>query len=258
MFSAINRITTKFPVFNKPLPVAVKNQYIYKLKANSGYFCGLIVAQIIAVLFSLGGAATTSFGGGNININIHFISDFIIMFFSIVWSFVVGYVLTTQNQKNISFSVPCSRISDCLSDITCILSGCLFGGITTALLGAALRIPVYFQNIGKIINEGFYPSFTILAGVAIVTALYMLAAASISYFAGVLVQLSRIFYIIIPAVFFGTLLSLRFIPQIQLSKFWNIVLYEKPLGLLTLTCITFAAITFALAALISNQLEVRK
>lgn len=260
MFLALNKLVGRFSVLSRPLPVVVKNQYIYKLKANSGYFCGLIVIQLIAALFSIGGTTSSSIGGGYISVTFHIFSELIIMFFCVSWSFVIGAVLTTQNLKRIAFSIPCNRLSDCFSDVAYILTGCLFGGITTALLGVALRIPIYFLDFGKIVSTGFYPSFLIITGVAVVTMLYMLIAASIAYFAGVLVQLNRVFIMVIPALIFGTLISQNTLPEVQIviSNAWSFFVSEKSIGLLMLKDIGLAAILFALGTIVSKRLEVRK
>ena len=187
---------------NMTLARAVKNQYIYKLRVYSGYFCTLILMQVIALFFSLSGTMSVM----SSSYTYHEYSALFVVLFSEFWALVVAVLLSTRQRKNEAFALPGNRLSDCLSDIAYMLTGCLLGGVTSALAGIALRIPIYFLHPGLIMLSGFYPDpreiFTIFAS----TALYMLLLSATGYLCGVLVHLSKVFYAIIPALIFGAIL----------------------------------------------------
>lgn len=239
------------------LSAAVKNQYIYKLHSYSGYFTALILAQIIAAILSMFG--TVSYSTGNQYI-VGVISAFFAVCFSLIWAVAAAFALTTNAKKNISFEVVGNRFSDCLSDIAFILTGCVFGGVTTAILSAALRTPVYFIHIGSVLADGYIPNFAELCIVAAATALYMLLFASAGYLAGVLVRLHSIFIVLIPALLIGLIIygTRANISHPVLSFCYNAIFEEEILGFFALKVVSIAAVLFALGAVISNRLEVRR
>jgi len=245
-----------FSVINKPLPKAVLNQFIYKLKANSGYFCGLIFVQIFATWLSIGGASEVA----NFSFTLHTLSGLIIIILSVAWAIFAGAAITSQNHRKVSFTVAGNRLTNNLSDIVFIFFGCLFGGITTSLLSVALRVPIYFSQMGKVYINGFYVTFADFLRVATVAMLCMLLAASFGYFSGKLAQLNPIFIVIIPAVAVFLYANMINMTQTQkvFIKIWSFFIREKSLCIFSIKCIVAAAVLFLIGNLITNRLEVRK
>lgn len=245
---------------NNLLFKAAGNQFVYKLKACSGSLCGLVGLQLIGAFFSLSGTAAMGTGNGSLNITLHSYSEVIIMLFSILWALIMGAVLTTVGQKQVSFTVPGNRLSDSLSDIALLLTGCVFGGVSTALLGCSLRIPAYFLHKGQLIAWGFRPDFLKMAQLALAAALLMLIFSASAYFAGVLVRLSKVFLALPPVIVIGLLYRMNFPRQMRtiLIPVWNFYVNEHTFGFFALKIAVTAAVLFIAAAGIGNQLEVRK
>lgn len=243
-----------------PLRVAVRNQYIYKLWAYSSYFCALVIAQVIAVLMSLGGTTISSLTGIGTNVTVHAFSTQLAVVFTEFWAVIISVLLTTRQNKNESFAMPSNRMSDCLSDIAFMLTGCIFGGVTTALLTAAMRTPVFLMYSGGILAKGFYPAAYDMCVIGLSTMLYMLLFSAAGYLAGVLVRFSKIFVVIYPAVFIGAIILEKNSPKSQtfFRICWSGILYETSLGIFALKIIIISVLAFAVGAAVSNRMEVRK
>jgi hypothetical protein len=245
-----------FSAVNKTLPKAVLNQFVYKLKANSGYFCGLIFVQIFATWLSIGGASEVA----SFSFTLHTLSGLIIIILSVAWAIFAGAAITSQNHRKVAFTVAGNRLTNNLSDIVFIFFGCLFGGITTSLLSVALRVPIYFSQLGKVYINGFYVTFADFLRVALVGMLCMLFAASFGYFCGKLALLNPIFIILIPAIAAFLYVNMINMAQTQkvYMKVWIFFIREKSLCIFSIKCIVAAAVLFAIGDLITNRLEVRK
>jgi hypothetical protein len=245
-----------FSAVNKPLPKAVLNQFIYKLKANSGYFCGLIFVQIFAAWLSIGGTSEVA----SFCFTLHTLSGLIIIVLSTAWAIFIGAAITSQSHRKVAFTVAGNRLTNNLSDIVFVFFGCLLGGITTSLLSVTLRVPIYFSQMGKVYINGFYVTFADFLRVAAVAMLCMLLAASFGYFCGKLALLNPIFIILIPAI--AVFLYVNMINMSQAHnlfiEIWSYFIREKSLCIFSIKCIVAAAVLFAIGDLITNRLEVRK
>lgn len=242
------------------LSVAVKNQYIYKLRSYSGYFCALVLLQVIGALFSLSGSMTTGDSVGNINITFHSMSAQITVIFTECWAFVISVLLATHTSKDAAFTVVGNRLSDCLSDMAFILTGCVFGGISAALFGVAMRVPICFIYAGRVMAKGFYPTLGTVCTIAVATMLYMLLLSSAGYLAAVLVRLHKVFIVIYPAILIGTILIVKNSEKSQtfLRICWDSIIKEKSLGIFALRVVIISAIVLAIGTVISNRMEVKK
>jgi hypothetical protein len=238
------------------LAKAVKNQYVYKLKAYSGYFCGLILAQIIALIFSFSGTEM----GGSGTYTYHYYSAQIVVLFTEFWALIIAILLCTRQSKNESFALPGNRLSDCLSDISYMLTCCLFGGITSALAGVALRIPVYFGNQGILFLDGFYPDAGVIFTIFATTALYMLFFSAAGYLCGTLVRFSKAFFLIIPALIAGTIFLECNSPRSQtfFRICWDSVINAHSLTPFAVWVSTLSVLMLAIATILSNWVEVKK
>jgi hypothetical protein len=240
------------------LPKAVKNQYVYKLRAYSGYFCALVLAQVIAVLLSANGTTSALTAGGNITFNV--LSSQIAVYFTEAWALIISLLLTVRANKNAAFTVAGNRLSDCLSDIAFILTGCVFGGVTASLLGVALRVPIYLMHTGAVMEYGFYPALSDICVIAASTMLYMLLLSAAGYFAGVIVRLSKVFIVIIPALFIGAVYLEKNSGRSQtfFRICWSSIINEQSLGMFALRAAVIAIAAFTLGTVISNRMEVRR
>lgn len=233
------------------------NQYLYKIKAYSNYLCSLILAQLIAFVLSLGGTMTDI----SANYAYHYYNAGLIILPTMFWALVIPFLLCTRSSKNQAFALPGNRLSDALSDIAYLLTGCLFGGITVTLAGIALRVPVYFGNRGAVFLDGFFPDPSITFTVFATTALYILFFAAVAYLCGVIIRFHKAFIVILPASIVGAIMLIYntlYEHDTAFMDWWNHVLFANAFQSFARLTIVFSVLFFAAAVLLSIRLEVRK
>jgi len=240
-----------------------KTQYRHKLKAYIGLFGALAAVQAMAVLLSLGGMGGAGMGGSGSTIffSIKVFSNEIIVFFTFFWIFVVSVILTTKSYRDGDTVFVSNRLSSNLANGTFLLTCCLAGGLSAVLSGVVLRLAVFFSSGGAgIVSRNFFMTPTELAAGVAVTTLYLLLFGAAGYLCGMLVQISKVFVVILPSLFYGVLLLVGSDAgiRIELLPFINFIAQESSLILLTLKIILIVAVIFGTALLLSNRAEVRK
>ena len=234
----------------------MKNQYIYKLRGHSNYFVALILAQIIAAVLFFGGILTSSYG----NNSFHIFHSGLFIAFTVLWAVCVSVLLTTKQSRSENFTLPGNRISNYLSDIAFMLTGCLFGGVTSTLLGMAIRLPVFIAHMGWVMEKGFYPDMRVMLIICADAMLYLLLYSAGGYFVGMLAKLSKWFYVVIAAFFlsFMFLVNSSAKSQTFLRACFESIAAEKSLGMFTVKVVMISAILLFASAVISSHMEVRK
>ncbi|MDO0821680.1 hypothetical protein [Desulfosporosinus nitroreducens] len=235
------------------LSISLK-QYVYKLKAYSTLFYGLLLAQIIALFFSLlNGISYMSSGNGELSVSVNTYSASLVIIFSFFWILFAAIQLTTKQYKQLENPLVTNSISRNLSNIGFLMTACVFGGITSSLVGVLLRIIMYFTfDRSQIISDEFILAFSdLLLGIS-VAILYMVLISGIGYLTGVLTKVSMAFVIIIPAVIIGISKAYTDIFQ-SLIKFFTL---ESSLPLFGLKVIITSILLFGVSILISNREEV--
>lgn len=243
------------------ISLAIK-KYVFKLRAYSGYFCGLILAQILAVTTQLSGSTTFGMGVGNLNISLHTYSVQLAFIFSIGWAFIISVWLATQIKKDTSFSFPGNRLTDCYSDFAYILTGCLFGALTIALSGVAFRIVIILIFAGNVVAPGFYPVFSDLCTMAAATGLYMLLASAVGYFIRTLYRISRVIFFVVAAIL--VFLNFTYFSAVNFAAgksvfaaFWTFLFMQRSLAVFATTVILITTLLFSLSTLMANRMEVK-
>lgn len=236
-----------------------KKQYHYKLKSYTGLFITMMIVQFIALLFSLGGVGSAGMGSGSVMLSVKSFSSEIIIIFTFFWAFIVAAMLTTKEYRNIDFAFVTNRVSANLSNIGFLVTTCLLGGLSAILGGVLLRVLVYYIfGSANILSVNFFiVPRELLLGIA-VTVLYLLLLSAIGYFAGMLVQFSKVFLVILPTLFFGTLILTARNPIPVVVNAMNFLLNESSPALLAVKVIFIASGIFVSTILLSNRLEVRE
>lgn len=67
----------------------VNKQWKYKWISYKSVFQGLIIVQIIAIVFSLLGVGNGGFGSGAFHLNVQYVSGDIVFFFTCIWAFLL-------------------------------------------------------------------------------------------------------------------------------------------------------------------------
>ncbi len=236
----------------------VKNQYLYKLKSRLGLFLAMVGVQVMALLFSLGGVMNYGMGSQYVNLSVRLFSSEMVIAFTFLWIFVVAVLITTKDYQNIDFTFVANRLSSNLSNAAFLVTAALIGGITAMLSGFLLRIIVYLKGSSYLLSQNFIAApEVIFAGMA-VTILYLLLFGSLGYFCGALVQLSKVFIVLLAGIYFGLIiLAGRGYQLPVLIKVFYFFRGESSLALLAVKVIIAAGLLYACSIMLSNRLEVR-
>ncbi|MGE7185534.1 hypothetical protein ACQKKK_16510 [Peribacillus sp. NPDC006672] len=239
------------------LKETVKKQYFFKLKANIDAFSSLIGIQLLALLFSIGGVGSVGMGGSNINVNIKYYSADLVIGFTMIWAFVTAITITTKPYRNHDFTFVTNRLSSSLSNILFLLTASIVGSITAILAGDLLKVLAYI-----LLDEQIYSIHAglqeLVMGIG-VTIFYVFFVTSIGYFIGTLVQVSKLFIILISVLFFGTLfLEASMQKEPFLVNVFTFYTMESTLSLFIIKVIVTVAVFFSAAISILNRMEVRR
>lgn len=240
------------------LPVA-KTQYRYKTKANARMFFGLIALQLLGLFFSLNGVGNSGGGGSDISYSTKYFSGDIILIITFIWAFVIG-INTAGSGYKFDFTFVSNRLSSHLSSMAFLLTAAVIGGVTATLCGVLLRVIMYFSYSGTdLVILSWISPLALLSGIFVAT-LYAILLSTIGYFAGMLIQRSPVFNILLPVIFFGTLTmdSIRaeqFRVLIPVIEFFT---KESSYTLFSLKVVIASALIYGIVILITARMEVRK
>lgn len=236
-----------------------KIQYRYKCKAYMNLFLAMIAVQAIALFFSLGGVGAMGTSVGNIAIRFKYYSSDIIIVFTAFWAFVVAIIITTKEYRDFDYAFVANRQSSNLANIAFLITASIFGGLTAILGGIVLRVIVYFSlGSESVAVENFFVTASELLIAINVTVMYLILLSAIGYIMGVLVQLSKAFIILLPGLFFGSMVvALRSGHASIVVDTMSFFLDETSFILLAAKIILVAGVLFFGATMLSGRLEVR-
>lgn len=234
--------------------------YLFKLRAYPGYFCGLILAQLLALVLMHSSAYSSGMSPANLSITNYSYGVKLVLTFSAAWIFMIAMMSASRSSKNSTFSFPGNRLTDSLSDVAYILTGCLFGGLTTTLIGAPFRIALVLISPVNVVAQGFYPTLGELATIAAGTFLYMLLLSSVGYLSGTLIRHSKIFVVIVPALLLYIYFSM--VNTMNSPPFWravrNFLFNEDSLVRFAFMTAAVSVAFYAISAVAANHVEVKK
>jgi hypothetical protein len=242
---------------NEFLILTIK-KYLFKLRSYSGYLCGLILAQVLALAFSLSGASSFGISVGNTHVTVGSYSALLALVFSVVWVFIISVLLASRACKDASFSFPGNRLTDSLSDLAYILTGCLFGALTTALFGSALRVVTLMVFPGHVLAQGFAPVFSDLCVIAAAAFFYMLLVSAVGFFSGTLFRLSKLFIVVVASIIVFFFFSVAIGGLSIWSEIGGFLFQEESLPFFALIMGGISLLFYAAGTLISNCMEVKK
>jgi hypothetical protein len=237
----------------------MKKQFLYKLKAYLSVFSSLLIIQTVGMLLSLNGSGTMGMGSSNgYSLNISYYTGDIIIIFTMIWSFISAIIITTKAYRNDDFVFVANRFSSNLSNVCFLVFASIVGGVTAMLSGIFLKVVIYFiLDDGNVM--GTIISFQELLLGMIVSFFYVLLVASLGYLIGILVQISKWFSVLLPAVFFGYLfVSINKNDEAPIiSETVTFFVEETSLLFFLLKVIVTASILFFGASALGNKMEVR-
>ncbi|CAM3897223.1 ABC-2 family transporter protein [Mesobacillus thioparans] len=237
----------------------VKKQFRFKLKSYRGMFTSLMILQIIGILFSLGGEGGGGGGSDTFSYDMRNYSGNIILAFMMIWAFISAIVVTTQAYRFDDYAFVANRLSSHLANILFLGWASVIGGVTFLLASQSLKLSVLFLQEREFIESQRLSTLQMAEGLA-GTILYLFLFTALGYLVGILVQRSRIFIIILPALFFGSLFVNAFFASepTLLIDVGQIFVREASFLLFLFKAVSSSIIAFGFAIWISNSLEVRK
>ena len=237
----------------------VKKQFLYKLKAYLSVFSSLLIIQVVGMLLSMNGSSSMGMSSDGYSLNISYYTGDMVIIFTMLWSFISAIIMTTKAYRDDNFVFVSNRFSSNLSNICFLVFASIVGGITAMLSGFSLKVVMYFiLEHGNVM--GTIISFQELLLGMIVSTFYVLLVASLGYLIGMLVQISKWFSVLLPAVFFGYLF-LSASKGDEASIIFETVKFfakETSLFLFLLKVIVTAIILFYGSIILSNKMEVRQ
>ncbi|WP_214784615.1 hypothetical protein [Bacillus sp. ISL-45] len=237
----------------------MKKQFRFKLKSYRGVFTSLMLLQIIGLLFSLGGEGGSGGGSESFSYDMNYYSGNFLLAFMMIWAFISAIVVTTQAYRYDDYSFVANRLSSHLSNILFLGWASIIGGVTFVLASQSLKLVFLFQQDRKFIESEPMTVLQVAEGLA-ATILYLFLFTAVGYLVGILVQKSKIFTIILPALLFGSIFLNVFLANesTYVIDIGQVFMRETSFLLFMLKVLLTSALAYGISALISNSLEVRK
>jgi hypothetical protein len=237
----------------------VKKQLRFKMKSYRGMFTSLMMLQIIGILFSLGGEGGGGGGSDSLSYSMNNYSGNMLLAFMMIWAFISAIVVTTQAYRFDDYSFVANRLSSHLSNILFLGWASVIGGVTFLLASQSVKLAMLFQKDREFIESQPMSMLQMTEGLA-ATILYLFLFTALGYLVGMLVQRSKAFIIILPALLFGSLFLNVFLASEStlVIDIGQIFVRETSFMLFLLKVLLTSAIAYGISAWISNGLEVRK
>lgn len=238
----------------------VKKLYQFKLRSNIGFFSSLIILQIVAILFSLGGVGQSGRSSTHLELNVHYYSADFVVVFTMIWAFIISIQTMSKEKKETDYLFVTNGIATNLSNVIFLLTVSIISGILAILSGFLLKVVAHFMldyrlNIGTVIVS----DLQLLSKGIMATILFIFIASALGYLVGTLVQLSKIFIVLLPVFLIGIVfISARF----GMDGQWNMIgwifqfyFQESIFLFFFMKSIVTSGLIFLCAILISDRLE---
>jgi hypothetical protein len=230
-------------------------QYLYKLKGYSGLIYSLIVAQLLGLLFSMGPRSSMSSGNGSLYVSMETYNSDTLLIFSLAWIIFIAALLTSKPYRSMEFSLVSNPITSNLSNIILLLTFSVFAGLTSTLMGVLHRlIMVFVLDSSQFIMDGLTLGISDLLLGILVSSLYLILLGAIAYLVRVIIEVNKLFAIILPTVFIGLL---RAYTQF-LGDLITFYTSENSLGIFTFKVLMTSIFLFGMSIALSYRREVRR
>lgn len=242
------------------LAKVVKKQYLFKLKAYLPAFGTLVGLQLFALFLSLSGVGSMGTGSDMVDLNVTFYSADIVIVFTMLWACIMGIVLTTKPYRNGDFAFVSNRLSSHLANVLFLVTVSVVGGVSAILCRFPLKVLLYYLVNSEYMNlkSTFSSSYLELGMGSLVTIFYVLLLGAVGYFVGTLVQLNRLFVVVIPVLVVGTLIYAGISGRDFIIKMFNFFVNETSLSLFLVKILAFTGIILTCSIVLLNRLEVRR
>jgi hypothetical protein len=234
----------------------VKKQYSFKLKSYNQVFFTLVIIQLLAILFSFGGIGGSSTSSDRINLNVHYYSADHVVVLTMLWGFITAIIITTKAYRNIDITFVTNRLSSNLSNVLFLLTASFIGSITAMLSPSLLKVIMYY-TVGHHYVD--YSREWIVFPIGVFsTSLYIFLACALGYFSGILIQIHKVFVLLLPALFFGMLFGEASGELKILTAVYEFLFSESSFLLFILKASLTAGLLFTFSFVFSTRMEVKQ
>lgn len=234
----------------------VKRQTVFKLKAFYSFFTVLLFIQIIAMFFSFIGTVTYGSGVDYISLEVSFFSADAVIGFSQLWAFITSILLTTKAYRYSDFTFVTNRLTGHLSNILFLLIASLIAGVTAFLSRYLIRVIKFYTTDVFIVQPFVEPASEIMIG-TVATVLYVLLFCALGYFSGMLVQIHKLFLVLLPVSFLGALIIGENLSNGSVNPVFGFIGLESSFFMFVVKVVFLVVILFGSATGLTNRLEVK-
>lgn len=232
-----------------PFMTAIKQQYLFKLKTYHNFISTLIILQLLGFFLGLFNQSYW-ISTGYLDINIATISTDQAYIFTIIMAFIYGVQLTTKVAKNMMTTFVSDKRTNHLVNGLLLGTISLFGAILVALSGVCMRLLAYlFFETEKIVSVNSITIATVLMTILAMFVIFFFVS-SLGYLIGELVQISKVFIVIVPVVAYTF--------QKQIASLFSLYSDVKSVALFTVLMLCTIMIVFLLSFVIGRKSEVRQ
>lgn len=232
----------------------VNKQFKYKWMSYKSVFQGLMIAQIIAMVFSLFGVASSSMGFGFIDLNIQYITGDFVFFFTCLWAFFISVALDRNENRLADQIFVTNSWSRHLANVVFIVIANMIGTITVVTASFFVKmIHIWIFGIDGFIFFGEYtlPGMLIFF---IITFFYLILFSSLGYLIGSIMRQGKLIKFGVVLFVGGPLIFTDNSYLIPLFQFFG---DESSVIWFILKILLTSMLAIGLTTLVSRRLEVQ-
>lgn len=234
----------------------VKKQTAFKLKAHYSFFTVLLFIQMFAMFFSYFGTMTYGSTVEYVSLEVSFFSADAVIGFTQLWAFITSILLTTKAYRYSDFTFVTNRLTSHLSNILFLLIASLVAGVTAFLSRYLIRVIKFYTMDVFTVQPFVEPASEIIIGVS-ATVLYVLLFSSIGYFSGMLVQMHKLFLVLLPVLYLGVLIISDNLSNDSVNPVFGFIGGETSFFMFVVKVVLIVVLMFGSATGLTNRLEVR-
>lgn len=238
----------------------VKKQFLHKLNAYTGVFSSLLVMQLIGIFLGFGTGGGGSSSGGTVTVDYSFSTGDTPVFFTLLWAFSMGILVTTLAYRNDAFSFISNRLSHNISSLLFLLFASVIAGTLATLAGSIIKFSSLLQsNLIFTETSTLFSSPTDFFIRVLTSILYTVLFASLGYVVGSFIQRSKfVLPLLIVVIIVIPLLQLNMGGLDLIAKIVAFFGTETSLLLFLMKIIVTVSILFAISIGVTTKTEVRK
>lgn len=240
------------------LSEVVWKQFVFKSKSFFTTFGTLVILQVLAIFFSSGGSGSSGFRGRDLSVELTYYSGDIVVIFTILWTFSLAIFTTTKAARYDDYAFVGNRLSSHLANILFLLTASLIGGISATLCGYIVRILGYYSDVLTMGVGLFQAPVDFLLSIGGIS-LYVFLFAAFGYVFGMIIQFHRSFIFLLPVICVGVMIAaVSSGYDEEMKAVFDFIIMESHFWLFLLKVLLISGISFTVAILFSNKMEVRK